>query len=100
MRLGGYKTLSRLSVEAIIMGILLLAILLMAACAHPRVGRNEPEWEPHLYIRSVGATCKFIDAYGDHILCDDITRLDLYGLVPLANLEYLKEKFQRCEKWK
>lgn len=100
MRSRGYRRRSEGVIEFLLI-VVAIAILVwgLLGCA-TTAGREEPEWEPHLYIRSVGPACKFIDAFGDHIACEDVKRLDRYVLLPFTNLGTLKTKLQRCERWK
>lgn len=99
MRSKGSRTHLEIVLEAIGAGLVLWLLLQMLGCAHVTRGGREPEWVPHVYIKSVGTPCRFIDSYGDAIDCANQTRMDDFILIPDADLMSLKSKLQRCARW-
>jgi hypothetical protein len=76
----------------------LVMLFVLSGCAHGAV--KEPDWAPHTYVFGSKEPCKFVDGYGDTVLCSDRERLNFFVLIPDADITSLKSKIQRCEKWR
>lgn len=77
---------------------LIVLILALNGCA--TTGGREPEWEADGYAISYeGGQCHFVNDFGDDIACPSDSMRN-YILIPLTDLVKLKEKFQRCERWR